>query len=163
MYAQASQIYRYIYAHPRYFSSETRINHGKMLLRIGQKQEAFLTLSQALKEFEALRPEKAQMSKNLRRVGIIHALLGEVREANAKFDLSVEVDEKRLEGTTGAEEKARILWSLAKTLDARGEQSAAMERAKEARATAISPRLSRLIGIWIRTKEKKQPNIQSRG
>jgi len=163
MYAQADQIYHYIYAHPRYLNSETRINHGKMLLRVGQKEEAFLILSQAFKEFEALNPEEAQQSKNLRRVGTIHALLGEVHEANAKFDRAVEVDEQRLEDASGAEEKAGVLWSLAKTLDARGDKSAAMERAKEARATAISPRIRRSIGIWIKRKEEKACRSSAEG
>jgi tetratricopeptide (TPR) repeat protein len=152
MYTQADQIYHYIYAQPRYLNSETRINHGKMLLRIGKKEEAFFILSQALKEFGALGPEKFQQSKYLRRVGTIHALLGDALQANAMFDRAVKVDEQRLEGASAADEKAGILWSLAKTLDAWGDRSAAMDRAREARAAAISPRIRRQIGNWMKRR-----------
>jgi hypothetical protein len=153
MYDQAEQIYRYIYAHPRYLNAETRINHGKMLLRIGQKEEAFFILSQALKEFDGVNPERAGQGETLRRLGTVYALLGEDLQAKAMFDRAVKIDEQRLKGLSTAEEKAVILWSLAKTLDAIGDKSAASERAKEAHAAAaVSPLIRRQIENWIKRR-----------
>jgi hypothetical protein len=149
MYDQAQQLYEYIYAHPNYLSPDTRINHGRMLLKMGRKKEAFLVLSDAARELQALDPSSALRTDNLRRLGIIFMLWEQTDRAETEFNRAIEVDQRQLELESNPDKRAELLWSIAKTLEARGDRAKAVEKGNEARATATSPSIRLEISYWM--------------
>lgn len=158
MYDQAQRLYNYIYEHPHYITSDTRINHSRMLLESGKQSEAFHVLSQALKVFEAKDPPKAQLSKHLRQLGIIFTLLGQNERADAKFNQAIEIDRRQLALVSSRNEKSKLLWSISKTAEARGDVATAIVKAEQARAMAVTAQLRRILAKWIKTLESKSSN-----
>jgi tetratricopeptide (TPR) repeat protein len=152
---QAQQLYQYIFANPHYLTPDTRIYYSRLLLEKGQKEEAFQFLLQAQTELKPLKKSKARFSNNIRRIALIYKLLGQTEKADAKFDRAIKVDRRRLESASTGNRKAEILWSIAMTLEARGEIAAAIEMAKNARANASSQGLYWHIGRWIKTIAKR--------
>jgi len=155
MYDQSQLIYDYIYTHPNLIRSDTRINHGRMLLELGKQSEAFAVLSEAVKALEAKNPQKAKLSDHLRQLGIIFKLLGQNDRADVEFKKAIEIDRHQLELVSEQEEKSKLLWSISKTMEAGGDVDSAIENAKKAKAMAVSARLSYKLEKWINTLEKK--------
>jgi tetratricopeptide (TPR) repeat protein len=127
---------------------ETRLNYGKLLMAAGREADALRILSKAREELEALDLKRAQQSRNLRKMGTILILLGEKEKADLAFDQALERDLRRLRGAAGPDEKARTLWSVARTLDARGDREGALKKAEEAQIAAGSADLRWWIGRW---------------
>ena len=150
MYDQAERIYEYIYAHPEYLKPETRLNHARMLLELNKKNKAFYILTEDVNKFDTSDPPKEQLSSYLRRIGIELRLLKQFDRANAEFKQAIEIDKRQLESVSNQNAKAQILWSIAKTLKALGDTSAAIDTAQQARFKATSAQLQEELDIWIK-------------
>lgn len=151
MYDQAECIYEYIYSHPKYMRPETRLNHARMLLKLGNKNKALYILTEAVNEFETSDPPEKQLSRYLRSFGIVLGLLEQSDRADAKFNQAIKLDEQQIESVSNQNTKAKLLWSIAKTLEARGDILAAIDTAQQARSKAISAQLHRQLDMWIKT------------
>ena len=151
MYDQAECIYEYIYSHPKYMTPETRLNHARMLLKSGNKNKALYILTEAVNEFETSDPPEKQLSRYLRSFGIVLGLLEQSDRADAKFNQAIKLDEQQIESVSNQNAKAKLLWSIAKTLEARGDISAAIDTAQQARSKAISAQLQWRLDMWIKT------------
>ena len=151
---QAQQLYQYILANPHYLTPDTRIYYSRMLFEKGQKEDAFHVLLQAQKELKRMDKPGARSSENMRRLAIIHKMLGQSYQADAKFNRAFKIDQRRLESASTSDRKAEILWSMAMTLEARGEIVEAIKKAEDARAKA-SKSLGWHIGRWIKTIAKR--------
>ena len=153
MYQQAQSIYDYIYQHPQYLGRVTRINHGKMLLKIGQEEKAVEILSIAAKEIEAKEPIKTSNSRQLRRLGIIYKLQMQDALADNYFDKSIVVDRRKLDLSSDPDEKADILWSISRTMQERGDLPAAISYVEQAIEAAQSSRLHFRLGKALKVLE----------
>jgi len=155
MYDQAQRLYDYIYAHPHHIRSYTRLNHGRMLLELGKQLEAFDVLSKAVKVLEAKNPPEAGLSKHMRQLGIIFTLLGQNDRADVEFNHAIEIDRQQLALVSRPNKKSKLLWSISETMEARGDVASAIENVRQARAIAVSAKLSFKLEKWIKTLEKK--------
>jgi hypothetical protein len=155
MHDQAESIYEYIYSHPEYMRPETRHNHARMLLKLGDKEKALYILTEGVSEFEKSAPPEKQLSSYLRSLGKAFILLEQSEHADAKFNQAIKVDEQHLESASSQNAKAKLLWSIAKTLKARGDIEAAIDKAQQARTTAKSARLHSYIDEWIKSLSEK--------
>ena len=128
-----------------------------MLLELGKQSEAFDVLSKAVKVFEAKDPPEAglELSKHLRQLGIIFTLLGQNDRADVEFNHAIEIDRQQLALVSRPNQKSKLLWSISETMEARGDVASAIANAKQARAMAVSARLSYKLEKWIKTLEKK--------
>jgi len=149
MYAQADQIYRYIYAHPHLLKPDTRLQHARMLLSLGQTEQAREVLLEAQNALQGGPGTKEEKADFLRRKGIVHALLGEADSAETYFDESIALERRLAEQTPDPDEKADLLWSVAQTLEARGDRTGALETARQARDVCRSARKQRRLTEWI--------------
>ena len=142
MFEQSEQVYAYIYAHPQLLTSSTRINHGNLLLGLGRQEEAEQILLDAL---NILQSSSKRRASNLRRQGEIYDLLGHREQSISLYDEAIDVDRKNLDATSDLREKSKILMSIARTLEAKGDVDGALETAKQAEALAPSARVRWLI------------------
>jgi len=161
MFDQARKVYEYIYANPQYIMDDTRLHYGRMLLEVGKREEAIKILRQAAEipvEDGSILPcmscrgvEKSTepQAKHWLRKGIIHLLLGQVNQADTSFDKSTKSYQEQFVSRPHPQQDALILWWGAKTLMARGNVSAAVEMAQDARAKAASVPL-RELDRWLR-------------
>ncbi len=154
MYDQAESIYDYIYSHPKYMTPETMLDHARMLLKFGNKNKALHILSEAVNKFETSDQSEKELSSYLRSCGIALGLLEQSDRADAKFNQAIKVDEQQIELVSNQNAKAKLLWSIAKTLAARGDISAAIVTAQQARSKAISAQLHQQLDTWIKTLRK---------
>ena len=141
MYEQAQNIYSYIYQHPQYLTPETRLNHARMLQVTGKNSEAARILSEAARDIEAKEPLKTSNSKQLRLLGITYMLLAQNTLADNYFDKSIEIDQNALSLSPTPDEKAKALWSISKTMEARGNISGAITNIEQAIKSVHSPAL----------------------
>lgn len=141
MYEQAQSLYTYIYQNPKHLTGATRLNHARMLLAIGKKTEAAEMLSLAARDLEAKEPVKTSNIIELRLLGIIYMLLGENTRADNYFDKAVEIDQKKLSLSLTSDEKAEALWSISKTMQARGNSKNAITNIEQAIEYANAPAL----------------------
>jgi hypothetical protein len=125
MYEQAQKIYDYIYQHPEFLRSETRINHAKLLIATGNESEAGSVLAVAARDLEAKTLQKAlnnkQDSKQLRLLGEIYQLLRDDVRAEIYFDQSMGVDQTVVATTSLVEEKSEAFRSMSRTMEVRGD------------------------------------------
>jgi len=151
MYDQSECIYEYIYLHPEYERPETRLNHARMLLKLGNKNKAFNILKETVHKFETDDPPEEQLSQYLRTFGIALKLLEQSDRADAKFNQAIKIDEQQIKSVSDENTKAELIWSIAKTLKARGNKSAAIDAAHRASSKAISSKLQWEVDNWIKT------------
>ena len=155
LYEQAETIYNFMYAHPEFVKSETRINHGKMLLKRGKRSEAFNILSQELQVLEAKDLIGANGSMHLRRIGLILTLMGESELADAKFDQALKLDRRNLALVSGPDKESELLWSIAQTFEARGDIVSAITLATEAKELTTESSLRYPLEKWVEALEGK--------
>lgn len=142
MYEQAQNIYTYIYQNPKYLTQNTRINHARMLQIIGKKSEAVKLLAETASDIEATKPLITSSSNQLRLLGIINMLLAENALSDYYFNMSLEADQQTLALNPTADVKAKALWSLSQTMQARGNIKSAITYIEQAIKYAVSPVLS---------------------
>jgi hypothetical protein len=109
-----------------------------MLLELNDKNKALSILSTTVKEFETKNPPEENLSNHLRLFGIVLTLLEHSDRADAKFKQAIEVDEQQINSTSDQETKAKLLWSIAKTLAAEADISAAIDKTQQARSVSNS-------------------------
>jgi hypothetical protein len=127
-----------------------------MLLELNNKNKAFSILSATVKEFETNNPPEEELSNNLRLFGTVFTLLEQSDRADAKFKQSIKVDEQQIKSTPDQETKAKLLWSIAKTLVAKADISAAIDKAQQARSVSNSAQMHQRLDKW--TKHLKEMN-----
>jgi tetratricopeptide (TPR) repeat protein len=132
MYEQAQTIYTYIYQHPQYLMKSTRINHAKMLLATGEEAEATQILIETAMDLKAKVLQKGSNKIRFRRLGIIYLMLAESKLANNYFDKSIEVDQRKLALNPTLDEKAKLLFSISQTMEARGDIISAINSIEQA-------------------------------
>jgi hypothetical protein len=155
MYEQAEMIYQYIEAHPKdYVLPSTRFGRVRILQGAGQMEAArLLALRVAEEERGALQEATVgdeSYGEHARRLATALQLAGEEEQARATFEAAMSSDEQRLAAATWGDEQAGALWSIARTLAARGEdREVVKEKAEEAMAAAESEGLHQAIVEWI--------------
>lgn len=152
MYDQADAIFDYIYRHPELMRAETPIRHAEVLQQAGRQAEAEIILRQALARESGRQPPAAWRGTYYRRVAQIQLMLGLEEEAAAGFEQSLLFDRESLAVVATADEKARLLLSIAQTLAVQGDQDAARRAAQEAVNTAASVRMRHRIRGWVKKK-----------
>lgn len=157
MYVQAEQLIDHIYRHPIYLEQETRLNHARMLNVIGQEEKAKTILKEALKETGNSPTSGEATGGFYRRRGIIHSLLGDNASANEDFSKAILADQKQIQLTADPDEKAEYLWSIARTLEARGDFNRALVQAQNAKETAVSAALAGELDRWVNILTSKLP------
>jgi len=148
MLAQAEEIFEYLYAHPRLMRPDTRLDHGRLLLAEGRPEDARARLEEAAAEIEAAQPTPAERADAERRLGQVYTLLDRDADAAAAFARSVGSDRAALAQATGGTPRARLLWSIAKTLAIAGDGAGALEAADDAIAAAQHGALRKQIEWW---------------
>jgi tetratricopeptide (TPR) repeat protein len=141
MYGQAQVLYNYIYQHPQYLSNKTRLNHVKMLQDTGKEADAIQILSGAAKYLEAKKQQKGLSSNSFRQLGIIYMMLANNTLADKYFDKSIELARESLEMSRIPDEKAKLLWSISRTMEARGDISSSITTIEQAIKHVQSPAL----------------------
>ncbi len=156
MYDQAESIYEYIYSHPEHLTSQTKINHARMLLELNNKKKAFNLLAEEVKELETRNPPEKQLSMHLRTLGTVLMLLEQYDRADATFKRAIEVDEQKMQLTSDQETKSALLFSIAKTLAAKGDTSAAINKLQQAKSTSNLARRHWSIDGWMEDLKRNQ-------
>jgi tetratricopeptide (TPR) repeat protein len=141
MYDQADSIYTYIYQNPHYLAPETRINHARMLQLTGKSTEAEKILVDAASHLEKKEPFKNSNSKQLRLLGITYMLMGQDTLSDSYFNKSIDVEQNVLSQSSTPDDKAKALWSISKTMKARGDIKSAITSMEQAIKHAQSPAL----------------------
>jgi tetratricopeptide (TPR) repeat protein len=139
MYDEAEEIFNYIYSHPSELEAQdTRLTHAEVLAAAGKLPEARRMLTVAEKRLEG--DAVAASGDILRRIGILYATLEEETRAAELFAAAIAADQRSLEVAEGADTRAQLLFSLARTLAAQGLPVEAANTAARARRTAVSAR-----------------------
>lgn len=149
MYEQAESLFQYIYAHPENLLPDTRINHGRMLIKKGDRESAVRVLAEALEEMEDRLDSGAREGAVLRQKGIIHALLGATELAEKNLTHAIEIERLQAEHLENSDEKAELLWSVARSLEALGNLSEAVSTALQAKEMAQSAQMQGALERWI--------------
>lgn len=148
MYDSAEEIFDYIYRHPSELESQdTRLTHAEVLAAAGKLPEARRML--AVAEEELGRDAVVVSGDILRRIGTLYATLGEDTRAAELLAAAIAADQRSLEMASEAEERARLLLSLARTLVAQGLPVEAAKTAAAAHRTAVSARTRLEIERWL--------------
>jgi len=132
MYEQAQAIYIYILNHPQYLMENTRINYAKTLQSAGEEAEATRILVEAATDLEAKILQEAPDKMRFRRLGIIYMMLSERKLAEDYFDKSVEIDQRKLSLNPTPDERAQLLLSISRTMEARGDIGSAINNVEQA-------------------------------
>jgi len=156
MYEQAQAIYTYIYQHPQYLTENTRINHAKMLHATGEDAEATQILIKAATDLEAIVLQKDSNKFRFRQLGVIYMMLAESKLADNYFDKSIEADQKELALNPTPDEKAKLLFSISKTMEARGDITSAINNIEQANKYAQSAALRFHLEIRLKKLVKLQ-------
>jgi uncharacterized protein YfaP (DUF2135 family) len=82
--------------------------------------------------------------------GTVLTLLEHSDRADAKFKQAIEVDEQQINSTSDQETKAKLLWSIAKTLAAEADISAAIDKTQQARSVSNSAQMHQRLDKWIK-------------
>ena len=148
MYDSAEEIFDYIYRHPSELESQdTRLTHAEVLAAAGKLPEARRML--AVAEEELGRDAVVVSGDILRRIGTLYATIGEDTRAAELLAAAIAADQRALEVTTGEDERAQLLFSLARTLAAQGFPVEAATNATTAHRTAVSAFLRAEIERWL--------------
>jgi tetratricopeptide (TPR) repeat protein len=121
-----------------------------MLLELNNKNKAISILSTSVKEFETNNPSEEKLSNHLRLFGTVLTLLEHSDRADAKFNQAIKVDEQQIKSTPDQETKAKLLWSIAKTLAAKADISAAIDKAQQAKSVSNSAQMHQHLDEWIK-------------
>ena len=149
MYDHAQKIFEYIYAHPEHIRPDTRINHGKILLDAGRSDEAFRVLTQAADLLKAKNTTQKENSEHFRRLGVIFMLLGQSDQAETNFNRAIEIGNLQLRTVADPHNKAELLFSIAQTLEAKGDKTRAIDKAEQAKEMTTSGMFKKRIIKWI--------------
>jgi hypothetical protein len=136
------------YNHPyELLAQDTRLTHAEVLAAAGKLPEARRMLAMAEESIE--RDGLAASGDVLRRVGAVYATLGQETRAAELLAAAVAADQRALEVTTGGDERAQLLFSLARTLAAQGSPGEAATTATTAHRTAVSAIIRAEIERWL--------------
>jgi len=155
-YDQAQKIYEFIYAHPYYSSFYTRIYHGFVLTKMRRQKEAVLVLSEASNDIRKLLEGNVNTSENHRWLGIIFRIRKENEKAEQEFTRAIQMDQTHLDNASNSDLRAHLLWSIGKTLEARGDVDGAIQKVKEGAATKPSIGLDGKLRHWLKIMKRKQ-------
>jgi hypothetical protein len=92
----------------------------------------------------------------LRRIGTLYAILGEGIRAEELLAAAVAADQRSLEMAAGADERAQLLLSLARTLVAQGLPVEAATTAATGHRTAVSASTRHEIERWLSELEDQR-------
>jgi tetratricopeptide (TPR) repeat protein len=157
---QAARLYDYSEAHPDLIdhgigaysvTGGTRIEHARLLLRLGQEAKARDVLGEALEFLDDpahVRPQDAVAAERSR--GVILKLLGREQEAATALRAAVAADEANLAAAKNAEAEAWVRWSLAKTYVAAGQLDVALKETRIAYDRTPDAGLRKTITDWAR-------------
>lgn len=148
LFEASEEIFDYIYSHPdELVEPDTRLTHAEVLAAAGKLPEArqMLAMAEESIELDGLAPS----GDVLRRVGAVYAILGEETRAAELLTAAIAADQRALEVTTGEDERAQLLFSLARTLAAQGFPVEAATNATTAHRTAVSAFLRAEIERWL--------------
>lgn len=144
----AEEIFAYIYAHRSELEAQdTRLRHAEVLAAAGKLSEARRMLAVAEEKLD--RNGVSASGDILRRSGELYARLGERARADELLAAAVAADQRSLEMAAGADERAQLLLSLARTLVAQGFPVEAASAAATAHQTAVSARTRHEIARWL--------------
>jgi len=152
MFRQAETIFDHINRNPKFLVENTHFNEGIILMEMGRTAEAREVLEQSLVEQEHPQQERPVDPEYYRKRGRILNLLERRDEANRLFDKAIELDRDRLFEVKVPATEAKVRWSLAKTLFAKGETEEALKQLLQ--ASDITPyrktrhRIHRWLSQW---------------
>lgn len=145
LYEQSFQIFNYIYKESKYMTEDTVLNHAKLLFKIGKAQEAQNIMNKFI-NFEKLSQEtNYSHSKDVRRLGLLYKLSGDIKKSDSLFKSAIEIDKKDYDNSKDNNQKALTLYSIAKTYEAKDDYINAIEVADRAMDIANSAKIQRTI------------------
>jgi hypothetical protein len=156
----AARIFDYMEAHPELVdhglghyavTPGTRIEHARLLLRLGQEEKARDVLAQELAFLDDpshIHPRESVAAERNRAIAL--KMLGREAEAATAFAAAVAADEAKLAAAKDAEAEAWARWSLAKTYAAVGNMDAAQKEARRAYERTPLGDLRKAITDWSR-------------
>ncbi len=134
LYAQAETLFRYIESNPQYLTSDTLINHGRMLMQWGKPEEAAEILGKAQQQVAS--DTHSSESQRAFRSGTIASILGDDDRARRENRRALALIREQSAASTGVAEQVKLLLQEARILEATGEHSASAKRSEKARALA---------------------------
>jgi tetratricopeptide (TPR) repeat protein len=156
LYSQADQVIAHIYAHPdRFMNSDTRLEHGKLLLSLDRTDEARQALTPILEEtLPADADPRVQVDLHRQR-GTVFALLGETALAQPEIQRAIGLDESLMANAAHPDERASHLLSISRSLAALDRDEEALARVREASRGVESASLLRELRKWQETLETR--------
>lgn len=149
MHEQAEVLFRYMDGNPELQLPFTRVEHGRILVELGEVERSRSVLQRAYETQEARLATTPEVFSEARRYqGIIYTLLGESHLAEAAFQESVSADQTLLLEAGSDNERGWIEWSLAQTMEGRGDLESALEHGARACTLSDDRLLHRIIERW---------------
>jgi tetratricopeptide (TPR) repeat protein len=149
MHSQAEILFEYMGENPELQAGSTHVEHGRLLLGLGQEDRARRALRRALEAQETRLARHPAALPAVRRVQAeAHLLLGQPTQAEDALQEALAVDRVALERTDDEAERAEIHWSLALSAELYGDEDAALHHATTACQLAEDRVLRRRIEHW---------------
>jgi len=149
MFAQAQEVYRYIFANPIYVTADTRLSYATMLIANGAVCDGLAQLARTVGSIERDIGADGASASDLRRLASAYALMGKDDLARETFDRAIELDRRSLAAATDPNGLTPILWSLSKSFRAMGDLDEALASAEAARRRAASASERWALDRWI--------------
>jgi len=155
MYEQAEAIFDHIDRHSVELGrADTPLVHAEVLVAAGKMIEARAMLAAALDNY----PDPTALDgDSLCRIGQLYDAFGEQESADKAFAAAIAADRRALEAAEDADQRAELMWSMARTLRAQGRPHEATSAAAQAQRTATSARLRRELAHWLQELEAAAP------
>jgi len=160
MYHQSRKLFDYVDQHPHLQKSDYHYYYGRILLKLGESENAKRVFGEALEMNELLRHQKKiGRTKYYRQKGEILHVLKKYDEAKASYRKAIMLNLKQLKKVNTHKQEARCHWSIGKTLFAMGQKEAATEQIICAMKIAPTKRLKKSIRKWINNKRKFKTHL----
>lgn len=158
MHRQAAKIFEYMYNQPKYLSEDAPIHYAKVLVALEEKEKALRILSEAAVSLEAKEPPEDERIDHLRRLLRIYTMSDDPIRADTIFKQVMELNQQQYESSSDPDEKARLLWSMAQSKEARGHIRPAIEMVEQAKEMAKSNHLKEELRRW---KNSLYPSLEA--
>lgn len=130
---QAKALFEHMETRPELRTERTRVEYGRLLLSLGERDRAERVLNQAMRDLEGASPGSAVASaRRLRHTAEIYSLLGQSDAADSTLREALSLTEVSLREAQTATDSAEAHWWAAWTLAGMGRVEAAIERANQA-------------------------------
>lgn len=149
MHQQAEETFEYLTSSAELRSPDTYLEYGKFLKDRGRDLEAAEVLARSVDVQDSLLQKHPEDPQFLRNQLEALTMLGRQAEAESTYRQALELDGARLAVAEDSAARAEVLWSIAQTRAAAGDDDQAADATAQACTISGRPALNRQIRRWL--------------